>query len=136
MIITCLLVSYKRMFLNIKHVSTRHVAYIIRITRFLENNNYLKAWDYVHISSWLYLLVRANIFDIKMQQNFLFQAFWQIFKSFIYTSSTTTKAGLEGFNAYNNNNENNDNIHEDILIVAGYSYANVILEYFTQCPII
>ena len=58
------------------------------------------------------------------------------FKSFLRTSTTTTKDGLEGFNAYNNNNENDDNIHEDILIVAGYSYANVILEYFTQCPII
>ena len=71
-----------------------------------------------------------------MQQNSSFQAFWQISKSFLHTSITTTKDGLEGFNAYNNNNENNDNIHEDILIVAGYSYANVILEYFTQCPII
>ena len=70
-----------------------------------------------------------------MQQNFSFQAFWQISKSFLHTSTTTTKDGLEGFNAYNNN-ENNDNIYEDILIVAGYSYANVILEYFTQCPII
>ena len=64
-----------------------------------------------------------------MQQNFLFQAFWQILKSFLHTSTTTTKDGLEGFNASNNNNENNDNIHEDILIVAGYSYANVILVY-------
>ena len=76
----------------------------------------------IHAVSSKYMLYEHSMF-------FLFQAFWQIFNSFEYTSAATTIVELEGFNAYNNNGENNDNTHEDIFLVAGYSYANVILVY-------